>query len=90
MRTFRDGPRVPWAIIAVLISTIGGVTTAYVTTRGNVADCATHGEVNALDKRLSDQGETIRTLTQTVGHNADQAHNDSEGVRTLVLSLTRE
>lgn len=39
--------------------------------------------------RLQDSQDRVRERVTTVEQNADQAHHDSEGVRNLVLSLTR-
>lgn len=87
VRTWRNGPRVPWAVVAVAITAIGGVTTAYVA-RPPALDCASRGDVNALDKRISDVAESQRKLTDTVSRNADQAHNDFTNLQTLILSRT--
>jgi len=49
-------------------------------------DCASKGDLNALDKHVSDLGQSVRELQTTIGHNADQAHNDNANLATELHS----
>ena len=91
VRSWKDGPRTPWAVMGLAITTLGGILTAYLARPTVPADCASRGDMNALQKQVSDLDATQRTLTQTIARNADVAHNETTAltteVRVLVNSL---
>jgi outer membrane murein-binding lipoprotein Lpp len=88
--TFKPSVSVPWAVITVLITSMASVVGTYLATHSTPVDCASHGEVNALDKRVSDLNQTVSALTTTVNANADRSHNDIAILNGTLLALTRQ
>jgi hypothetical protein len=89
-RNFRPGISVPWAVVTACITAVTSVLGTYFATHAATPDGPSKGDFNALDKRISQQGEDIRNLTQTVNRNADQAHNDTAILNGMLLTLTRQ
>ena len=53
---------------------------------GAPVDCASKADMNALDKHVSELGESVRDLQTTINRNADQARNDTAMVATELRS----
>jgi len=50
-------------------------------------DCASRGDMNAVQKQVSDLTEAQRALTQTIARNADIAHNETRDIAVRLDSL---
>lgn len=87
--TFRPGVRVPWVFVTTLITALASVVGTYYATHATPIDCASKGDVNALDLRIGKQAEDIRALTATVNANAQQSHNDIAIMNGTLLTLSR-
>jgi len=70
--------------LALLVVVLLGVVIYLLTTRQATADCASKGDVNALQKDVSALKETVSKLPETMGKNADTAHNETSELRNAV------
>lgn len=78
------GMRVSSAVAMCLITSAASVVGTYIVShQGQSANCASPADVAAVDKHVSELAQTVHELaTQTIPRNADQAHNDTQGVAT--------
>ena len=77
---------VPVALVAGLLGSVG----TWFTTRGAPVDCASKGDVNALDLKVSRQGDDIRALTATVNANADREQNHFAIINGALISIRQK
>jgi len=80
VRSWRDGPRTPWAVMGLAITTFGGILTAYLMRPPVSLDCASRADMNAVQKQVSELEKTQSALVIAMGRNADVAHNETQGV----------
>ena len=80
------GVRMPAVVLTTAITAAASIVGTYLATHkaDQPADCASRGDMNAVQKQVSDLADAQRTLTQTISHNADTAHNE---VRDVSISL---
>jgi uncharacterized protein YoxC len=53
---------------------------------GQPVDCASKADLNAMDKHVSELSESVRDLSTTIARNADQAHNETNGLAVELRS----
>jgi hypothetical protein len=88
--TFRPGISVPWAVITAFITAVTSIVGTYLATHTTPTDCASKGDINGLDLRISKQGEDIRALRATVDINASEEHNHFAIINGTLLTLARQ
>jgi hypothetical protein len=77
---------VPSAVLAAAVSAIA----TFYATHSTPVDCASRGDVNALDMKVSKQAEDLRNLTMLVNANAERAHNDITIMTGTLLTMSRQ
>lgn len=84
VKSFTPGVRIPWVVVTTLVTALASIVGTYYSTHAAPVDCASKGDFNALDKRLSDVERGVSNLTVTVNSNADRDHNDLEILKSAV------
>jgi hypothetical protein len=85
-RVYRPGMRVPWVVVTTLITALASVIGTYYATHATPVDCASKGDLNAVDKHVSELARSVDLLTVTMNRNADQASGEVRNLGTRLQS----
>lgn len=86
---FRPGMRMPAVVAVALVTSIASIVTTYMLTHTNPADCASKGELHALDTKFDALANDVTKLGPAIGKNADVAHNELGDLRATVSENAR-
>jgi hypothetical protein len=88
--TFRPGVRIPWVIVSVLVTGLVSIICTYMSTHSAPPDCASSGDMHAVNQHVDELNRTVTALTQTVNANADRENNHFAIVNGTLLTLARQ
>lgn len=84
VETFRPGMRMPAVLAVALVTSVASIVTTYMVTHATPADCASKGELHALDTKFDTLATTVTALGPTMATNAAFAHNELVELRAKV------
>lgn len=84
VETFRPGMRLPAVLAVAIVTSIASIVTTYMLTHADRTDCASKGELHALDTKFDTLVTSVTALGPTMATNAAFAHNELVELRAKV------